>query len=435
MRDVMGGLGARVFSRRVALGAAGALAAGVVAKGLLGGEPDGARGRQRASLWFCYGGKNREVLLSMIERFHAEQDRYYIHAIYQGDYFEGLAKLRTAVAARAVPALTHVVGEVLPYLAEAGVLEPLNRFGGADLGLVPALSQEGCFIDGDKRPIYGLPFNRSTPIVYYNKKIFSTLGLSPPRSWAELREVARAATVRTGDGVQCWGHACPIDWWFWVALVGQAGGQVIEPDGTASLGGEAGARALELWQTMVHADKTMRPPPGRDYNAWQVVNTDFLSGRAAMIWTSTAFLRYLEENAKFEVGAAPLPSETRASVPTGGTMFVMPKGAPPREQEAAFAFLRWMMLPAQANDWATRTGYMPVSREGMRMLEESGYYKKHPNDRVAVDQLAHAFPWPWAPGLFRVQREAVQPRLEQAVLEQRDARATLEEARRAAIEP
>ncbi|HLM72634.1 MAG TPA: extracellular solute-binding protein, partial [Polyangiaceae bacterium] len=199
--------------------------------------------------------------------------------------------------------------------------------------------------------------------------------------------------------------------------------------------GDAGVRALELWQAMVHADKTMRPPPGRDYNAWQVVNTDFLSGRAAMIWTSTAFLRYLEENAKFEVGAAPLPSDVRASVPTGGTMFVMPKGAPAREQEAAFAFLRWMMLPAQANDWATRTGYMPVSKEGMRILEESGYYKKHPNDRVAVDQLAHAFPWPWAPGLFRVQREAVQPRLEQAVLEQRDARATLEEARRAAIEP
>jgi sn-glycerol 3-phosphate transport system substrate-binding protein len=428
--------GARPLSRRAALGAvvSGALAA--AAGGLGGCEPDAARGRTKASLWFSYGGKNREVLLAMLDRFHAEQDRYFIHAVYQGDYFEGLAKLRTAIAAKAVPAVTHVVGEVLPYLAEAGVLEPLDRSAEkADFGLVRALSQEGCFIDGDKRPLYGLPFNRSTPIVYYNKRIFASLGLSPPRSWAELREVARAATSRSGDGVQCWGYACPIDWWFWVALVGQAGGQVIQADGTANLGGEAGVRALELWQAMVHADKTMRPPPGRDYNAWQVVNTDFLSGRAAMIWTSTAFLRYLEENAKFEVGAAPLPSDVRASVPTGGTMFVMPKGAPARDQEAAFAFLRWMMLPAQANEWATKTGYMPVSKEGLRILEESGYYQKHPNDRVAVDQLAHAFPWPWAPGLFRIQREAVQPRLEQAVLEQRDARATLDEARRAASEP
>ncbi|MCK6592699.1 MAG: extracellular solute-binding protein, partial [Polyangiaceae bacterium] len=182
------------ISRRAAIGAVGALTAGAVVKGLWGSEPDLAKGRIKASLWFCYGGKNREVLLAMINRFHAEQDRYFIHAIYQGDYFEGLAKLRTAIAAKAVPAVTHVVGEVLPYLAEAGVLEPLN---GADFGLVPALSQEGCFIDGDKRPTYGLPFNRSTPIVYYNKKIFASLGVSPPRTWTELREVARAATSRT----------------------------------------------------------------------------------------------------------------------------------------------------------------------------------------------------------------------------------------------
>src|SRR5262249_9776442 len=152
------------------------------------------------------------------------------------------------------------------------------------------------------------------------------------------------------------------------------------------------------------------------YNAWQASNTDFLSGRAAMIWTSTAFLRYLEDNARFEVGAAPLPREVRASVPVGGTMFVMPRGAPRDARMAAFAFLRWMMQPAQANAWATRTGYIPVSRAGVTELTRSGYYTAHPNDRIAMDQLAFTEPWPWAPNLFRVQREAVQPRLEEAVL-------------------
>ena len=154
-----------------------------------------------------------------------------------------------------------------------------------------------------------------------------------------------------------------------------------------------------------------------------------------MIWTSTAFLRYLEQNASFQVAAAPLPIQVRASVPTGGTMFVMPKGSPAELQVAGFAFLRWMMLPKQANEWATRTGYMPVSSAGRRELETSGYYAAHPNDHVAVAQLQHAEPWPWSPELFRVQREAVQPRLEEAVLTRRDARATLEEARRAAVDP
>jgi sn-glycerol 3-phosphate transport system substrate-binding protein len=116
-------------------------------------------------------------------------------------------------------------------------------------------------------------------------------------------------------------------------------------------------------------------------------------------------------------------------------MFVVPRphaGAarPPGEMAAALAFLRWMMAPAQANAWATRTGYMPVSRAGLAQLEAEGFYREHPNDRVTIDQLAAAQPWPWAPELFRVQREVVQPRLEDVVLRDRDARQSLAEARR-----
>lgn len=427
-------------SRRAAL----RLIAGSLAAALAAASPACARradGRAAASLWFAYGGKNREVLLSLVDRFHAAQGRYRIEPTYQGDYFEALAKLRTALAARAAPALTHVVGEVVPYLAEAGVLEPLARFdGAADLDLVEPLAQAGTFLGGADHPLVCLPFNRSTPIAYYNRDVFRALGLTPPDTWSALRDIARALLVRRGDETLRWGFECPIDWWFWVALVGQAGGALVDGAGAPTLGGEAGIRALALWQAMVHEDRTMKPPPGRDYNAWQATNTDFLAGKTAMIWTSTAFLRYLEDNAgkagegRFEVGAAPLPRDVRASVPTGGTMFVMPKGAALEAQEAAFAFLRWMMQPEQANEWATRTGYMPVSRGGLAALERAGYYAAHPNDRVAVDELAHAAPWPWSPELFRIQREAVQPRLEEAVLAPRDAAATLEEARRAARE-
>lgn len=432
-------------SRRDVLRALASSLVAAAAAGPAGCARRSPDGRVEASLWFAYGGTNREVLLSLVEQFHREQGRYRIIATYQGDYFEALAKLRTALSAGAAPALTHVVGEVIPYLAEAGVLEPLDRFGATgDLDLVDALAQSGTFLGagaGVGRPLVCLPFNRSTPIAYYNRKVFKELGLSPPSTWDELRATAARLVVREGGVTRRWGFECPIDWWFWAALVGQAGGSLVAPDGTPVLGGDAGERALRFWQTLVHEDLTMKPPPGRDYNAWQAANTDFLAGRVAMIWTSTAFLRYLETNAgkagegSFEVGAAPLPRDVRASVPTGGTMFVMPKGAPPAAQEAAFAFLRWMMAPEQANAWATRTGYMPVSRRGLRLLEQSGYYADHPNDRVAVDQLAHASPWPWSPELFRIQREAVQPRLEKAVLTRADAALTLAEARLAARAP
>jgi sn-glycerol 3-phosphate transport system substrate-binding protein len=392
--------------------------------------------RRRAAFWYAYGGKNREVLERLLGRFHRENPASFIEATFQGDYFEALAKLRTAIAARAAPAMSHVVAEVVPYLAEAGVLEPLDGYEGASsLDLLPELAQSKTYVDGDKRPLVAVPFNRSTPIMYLNLSMLERAGIAPPTSWTELRQAAKALTQRRGDDTSVWGFECPVGWWFWVALVGAAGGKLVDEQGRVTLGDEAGVRALDLWQTMMHRDRAMRPPLGRDYNAWQVAMQDFLAQRAAILWSSTAFLRYVEENARFDVRAAPLPGDVRKAVPTGGTFFVLLRGAPDREKKAAWEFLRWMAQSKQTIEWATSTGYMPVTRGSVADLTTAGYYTAHPNDRVALDQLGSVEPWPWSPSLFRVQREIVDPTLEDAVLTRRDAREALDQARREAALP
>ena len=140
-------------------------------------------------------------------------------------------------------------------------------------------------------------------------------------------------------------------------------------------------------------------------------------------------MKYLEENAPFEVVAAPLPGHKRRAVPTGGTHWIMLKDAPTREKETAWAFLRFMHEVDPAIHWATSTGYMPVTRPAITKLEAQGYYKKHKNDRVAIDQLDVALPWPWSTELFRIQREIVQPRLEGAVLAGQSAAELMAKAR------
>jgi sn-glycerol 3-phosphate transport system substrate-binding protein len=394
----------------------------------------GLEGRSRAALWYSYGGKNREVLERLIARFHHEQSSTWINATFQGDYFEALAKLRTSIAARAAPAMSHVVAEVVPYLAEAGVLEPLDGYEGASsLDLLPGLAQAGTYAGGADRPLVAIPFNRSTPIMYMNGDLLERAGVAPPSNWEELREAAKKLTSRAGDTV--WGFECPVSWWFWVALVGAAGGTLVEESGKVTLGGDAGVRALELWQTLVHRDRAMRPPLGRDYNAWQVTMQDFLSGRAAIIWSSTAFLRYVEENARFSVRVAALPGDTRRAVPTGGTFFVLMRNASPAEKNAAWEFLRWMVLSKQTIEWSTSTGYLPVTHSAVEELKKSGYYAAHPNDSIALAQLGSVQPWPWSPTLFRVQREIVDPLLEDAVIGGRNAREALDTARREAALP
>lgn len=388
-----------------------------------------AAGRVKVRLWYSLGGRNREVLLEIVRRFHAAQDDVRVEAVYQGDYFESLAKLRTAIAAKAAPALSHVVAEVVPYLARANTLAPLESL--RDVPLVRPLAQAGAFRGGAAVPLYGIPLNRSTPLMYCNGELFDKAGLRPPTSWQELVEHARALTVKG----ERWGYEVPISWWFWVALVGQAGGSVFDEAGTATLGGEAGIRALRLWQDLVHRERVMRPPPGRDYDAWNVTNQDFLGGRAAFIWTSTAYIRYLEDNAKFPVVAAPLPKDVRASVPTGGTFFVVARQAPDEERRAAERFLRFFCEDDQAAFLSTRTGYLPITEPAVLRMRAEGFFTKHPNDAVAQAQLANVDPWPWEPNLFRIERDIVDPRLEEAVLRDRDARTVLAEARAAAARP
>jgi sn-glycerol 3-phosphate transport system substrate-binding protein len=410
------------LGRRSILGGALSVAASSVA----------CRGDDEAAFWFSFGGKPREVLFALIDAFHRELPEHRIKAVYQGDYFETLAKLRTAIHAGLAPALVHVVGEAIPYLTDAGVLERLDQLPELVTDFVPALTESGLYPGARPEGVHALPFNRSTPIAYINAEVFEREGARPPETWDELRETARALTKGEGS-TKRFGFACAIDWWFWAALVGQAGGDVFDPDGTPTLGGEAGVRALELWESLI-ADDVMRPPPGRDFNAWQVVNGDFIEQRAAMIWTSTAYLNYFDANAKFAFKTVRLPSNVRRAVPTGGTFFVMPRGARDKHQRAAAAFLAFMARPENANRFATETGYIPVSRAGLATLEASGYYRDHPNARTAVDQLEDARGWPWTRSLLYVQREIVQPRIEAAVLAREAPRSAMAAARRAAEE-
>jgi sn-glycerol 3-phosphate transport system substrate-binding protein len=391
-------------------------------------EHDAPAGRLVVPFWFTYGGRNRATLSTLVARFNQSQRDVWVRAIFQGDYFEGLAKLRTALAAGAAPPLSHVVGEVVPYLADAGVLEPLDDYPGARaLPLHPALDQAGSFRGGSGRPLVVVPFNRSTPIAYVNQRLFDAQH-GTPATWEQLRDVARTLTQKGR-----FGFGCPIDWWYWAALVGQAGGQIVEPDGRVSLGGDAGVQALALWQRLV-GEGAMKQPPGRDYNAWEQLSQDFLAGRVAMIWSSTAFVRYLEETADFPVRALPLPRGVRGSVPTGGTHFVLLKSAPRELKQAAWRFVQFMLQADSAAFWSSETGYLPVTTDAARLLETSGFYAKHPNYRVALDQLSVAEPWPWSKGLFRIQREVVQPRLEAAVLEKLDPAQALAAARELARE-
>src|SRR5882757_6821025 len=103
---------------------------------------------------------------------------------------------------------------------------------------MPSLAQPGSFRGGEREPLVAIPFNRSTPIMYMNGKLLDRAGISSPETWTELREAARLLTRRAAGTVSVWGFESPISWWFWIALVGAAGGSVAGEAFATTLGGE-----------------------------------------------------------------------------------------------------------------------------------------------------------------------------------------------------
>jgi sn-glycerol 3-phosphate transport system substrate-binding protein len=242
-----------IASRRQVLRALGGLALASCRRQ----RPVYEEGRLVVTFWYAFGDSVRKVLLDLVARYNASQSRVRVDAVYQGDYFEALAKLRSALAAGTAPTLSHVVCEVLPYLARAGVLEPLDAYEGAgDIPFVAALDQPGAFSGAQGQARVGVPFNRSTPIAFLNGDRLAEERVGPPTTWDELVDVAHRFTRRSAGEVR-WGFGVPISWWYWAAMVGQGGGKLVEADGRVSLGGVAGEEAIGFWQRLVQAERVM----------------------------------------------------------------------------------------------------------------------------------------------------------------------------------
>jgi sn-glycerol 3-phosphate transport system substrate-binding protein len=213
--------------------------AGVMAALLLSSAgPAAAADPIVAQFWYSFGGKNREVTEAHIKRFNESQSKYRIEGTFQGDYFQALAKIRAAAITKTAPAAFHVIGEALPNLWQAGMLESMEEFArgpnGTDLAdFVPGLTQAGYFdyLGQKPQPLFALPFFRSTPILYYNADMLAAKGVKVPTTWDELRAAAGKLTVREGSDTKVYGFEVPVDWWFWFALLHQGGGSLMSADG------------------------------------------------------------------------------------------------------------------------------------------------------------------------------------------------------------
>ncbi|UYO93828.1 ABC transporter substrate-binding protein [Pollutimonas sp. M17] len=340
------------------------------------------------------GGPITKIVDGMVDEFEKSHPDIKIKSIYAGTYQDSVAKALTAHKGGHAPQLAVLLSTDMFTLIDEGAIVPFDPLVQSDddkkwLGgfykAFMANSQTG-------GKTWGIPFQRSTIVMYYNKDLFKDAGLdpnAPPATWDELVSQAKKLTKTDGSGqVTQWGLEIPsggsFAYWLFQALttpndailMNEAGNQVF-------LDKPAVVEALQFWHDLAYKHKVM--PTGTI--DWGTTPKDFLVGKTAMMWTTTGNLTNVRKNAKFDFGVAPMPRAKHGGSPTGGGNFYLFKSATPEQQKAAYSFVKWMTSPENAAAWSIDTGYVAVTPAAWETDKMKNYVKEVPTALVARDQL------------------------------------------------
>lgn len=239
--------------------------------------------------------------------------------------------------------------------------------------------------------IWGLPFNISTPIIYYNRDLFRMSGLEgrAPTTWDEILEFSRAiARDLDGDGRNDV-HGIDFYQWGWLfeAWIGQNGATVTNPEGTRfTFNSEEAIEAMEFTQALVLEHGVARQGTGYP---------DFWAGRLGMTERSTASLANNIENAKksgFDMWVAPLACNKQCYAPIGGGNLHMFNTGTDAEKEATWRFLSFLMQPENLARYAAATGYMAPRRSAIQTEVLQDQLASEPRAVITYQQLNVARP-------------------------------------------
>ena len=253
-----------------------------------------------------------------------------------------------------------------------------------------------------------MPFNSSTPVLYYNKTAFKKAGLDPekpPRTWPELAACAKkcmdAGAVKAGFSV---------GWQAWVLIENFSAWHNV-PIGTKQ-NGFAGfdtkfeidsdlhvkhIQALADW----HKEGIFKYG-GRRSDSMPL----FVNGEVAMYMNSSASRAGILAGTKdkFEFGVSYLPywpevkGAPQNSIIGGATLWVL-QGRPKEEYKGVAEFLSFLSKPEIQADWHQFTGYVPITNAAYELTKEQGYNDQNPGADIAVKQLNYKAPTPNSKGL------------------------------------
>jgi len=342
------------------------------------------------------GGPITKIIDGYAADFEKENPGIKLRPIYAGSYQDTIAKALTAVKSGEPPVTSILLSTDMFTLIDEDAIVPFDDLIKTAEDRAWLSSFYPAFMENSQTggKTWGIPFQRSTIVMYYNKEAFKEAGLDPnrpPGTWQEMADYASKLTKRDGSGnVTQWGVQIPssgFPYWLFQGLVIENGVNLMNSAGTEVYYDKPEViGALQYWMDLVNKQKVH--PPG--IVEWGTTPKDFFERKVAMMWTTTGNLTNVKQNAKFDFGVAMLPANKQRGSPTGGGNFYIFKKSTPAQREAAFKFIKWATTPARAAQWGIDTGYVAVRADAWETPAMKQYVAGFPAAAVARDQLPFA---------------------------------------------
>jgi sn-glycerol 3-phosphate transport system substrate-binding protein len=412
----------------------------LIAGALLTAACAAAQAVTEVSWWHAMGGVNGERVNKIAADFNASQSEYKVTPVYKGNYTETMTAAIAAFRAKAQPHIVQVfeVGTATMMSAKGAVypVEQLMKDAGEpfDRGaFLPAVISYYTTTEGD---LLSMPFNSSTPVLWYNKDAFKKAGIpTPPVTWDDM---ADASEKLLAAGYKC---GFSFGWQSWVMIENFSAWHNL-PTGTKANGFGGLDTELTINNAAVtnHLDNIANWQKQKmfDYGGRRGDSLPkFTNGECGMWLNSSAYYGSIKKQAKFEFGQSMLPyypeiaKKPQNSIIGGATLWVL-RGHDKDEYKGVARFMNYLSSPEVQSWWHQETGYVPITTAAYEKSKAAGFYESNPGTDTAIKQLSLNQPTANSAGLrygsFVQIRDIINEEMEAIWNGSKDAKAAMNDA-------
>ncbi|HDV5597660.1 TPA: extracellular solute-binding protein [Vibrio cholerae] len=345
--------------------------------------------------WHAMGGQLGETVNQLATDFNASQSDYKLTPVYKGSYTETLTAGIAAFRAGQAPNILQVFDAgAATIMSSKGVAKPVQDLmieSGYPFTAQDYIAGVRNFYADNTGKMVGMPFNSSTPVLYYNKDMLASVNAQAPQTYEQLEQVA-AKLAEKGQA----GFAQSLTPWIMfenfksrhnLPLSDKQNGY---QDLSTKIMFNSDDMLMHVKKLKEWSDKGYYKYYGSDWDANQ---TPFERGEVAMWMGSSGSFGGLRNRVKFNLGTTYLPyweSVTKNPNHTfiGGAALFALQGHTPAQDKGVAAFFAYLTKPETQMNWHKTTGYVPVTNAAYDLTKQSGYYQENPDAEVGVKQLS-----------------------------------------------